>query len=242
MRILLSALFLVSLSTLAAAHEREFTQSRDWFLPYQGEHEVELRNYFDTSSGAFRGQLEYEYGVTSWFAVEPGIEFKEKDNGELEVEGADFELRFHFLELEYGKWLPALNLEYEQPFEDEEHEEPAAEIKTVLSRYGSNGVDFSVNLNYGKQLSGEKESESELTAGLIMPFEADAVPSAGWHQGARFGVELVDDFEEHDWRVGPLVVYRATNHWNVLANYLVATNDRDGSNFDQLTLIVEFEF
>lgn len=226
----------------ALAHEREFTQSRDWFLPYAGEHEIELRNFFDTTHGEYRGQLEYEYGVTSWFAVEPGIEIEEKEDGKYEVEGAELELRFHFLEFDYEKWLPAVNLEYEQPFEDKDGEEPAVELKTVLSRYGEDGRDFTLNLNVGKQLSGPKEDESELTAGYIMPLEADAEPSAGWHDGLRAGIEVVDDFETHDLRVGPLFVYRATGHWNVLASYLFAVDDRDAGNFDQLTFIVEFEF
>ncbi|MCE9593768.1 MAG: hypothetical protein K8S98_06210 [Planctomycetes bacterium] len=232
----------VALGAVASAHEREFTQSRDWFLPYQGEHEIELRNFFDTNTGDYKGQLEYEYGVTSWFAIEPGIEIKEKPNGEYEVEGAELEFRFHFLEFDYDKWLPALNVEYEQPFEDKDGDEPAVELKTVLSRYGKNGHDFTVNLNVGKQLSGEKESESEATAGYIMPLHPDAEPSAGWHEGLRAGVELVQDFEEHDTRVGPLFVYRATGHWNVLGSYLFAVDDRGDTNSDQLTLILEFEF
>lgn len=242
MRNVLTAASLFALASIASAHEREFTQSRDWFLPYQGEHELEWRSFFDTTHGSYRGQVEYEYGITDWFAIEPGLEIKEKDDGKYEVEGAELELRFHFLEFDYDKWLPAINLEYEQPFEDKDGDEPAVELKTALSRYGQDGKDFTVNLNVGKQLSGPKEDESELTAGYIQPFGADAGPSAGWHDGFRAGVELVEDFEAHDTRVGPLLVYRATGHWNVLANYLFAVDDRDDGNFDQLTLIVEFEF
>jgi hypothetical protein len=237
--------YLVSIALLFAtpafAHEREFVQSRDWFLPYKGEHEFELRSFFDTSHGEFLGKFEYEFGVTSWFAIEPGLELKEKENGNYEVEGAELELRFHFWELEYGRWLPAVNLEYEQPFEDEPGEEPAIEVKTVLSRYGEDGKDFTINLNFGKQLSGEKESESELTAGFIMPLDKEAGPSAGWHDGLRAGVELVEDFEEGDLRIGPLLVYRLSGHWNFLTSYVFAINDRDGSNFDELAFILEFE-
>jgi hypothetical protein len=231
---------LALLCLAASAHEREFTQSRDWFLPYKGEHEFELRNYIDTSNGGYKGQVEYEYGVTDWFAVEPGFEIIEKEDGKFEAEAAELELRFHWLEFAYERWLPALNVEYEHPFEDEPGEEPAFELKSVLSRYGENGMDFTVNLNVGKQLAGEKESESELTAGMILPLGGDG-GAAGWHQGGRVGVEALDDFRHGDVRAGPLFVYRATSHWNFLTSYMFGVNDRDGSNFDQLTVILEFE-
>jgi hypothetical protein len=244
-KIPLTVLLASTLSGLAYAHEREFTQSRDWFLPYKGESEMELRNFFDTTNGQYRGQFEYEYGITNWFAVEPGVEWEEKeDKNEIEVEGAELELRFHTGEFGYDKILPALNLEYEQPLHNEDGESSAFEVKTVLSRYGAGGKDFSINYNFGSTVSGDTEWESELTAGFIMPFEKEAEPSGGWHEGARFGVEFVQDFEEHDARVGPLAVYRtqASSHWNFLASYMMGINDRDGSNFDELTLIVEFEF
>lgn len=226
----------------AQAHEREYTLSRDWFLPYQGEHEVEWRSFFDTTHGQYDAQFEYEYGVTEWFAIEPGLEVHEKEEGNLEVEGAELELRFHWGKFDYDKWLPALNVEYEQPFEDEPGEEPAIELKTVLSRYGESGHDFTVNLNFGKQISGEKESEGELTAGWVMPLDANANDSAGWHHGARAGIEGIDDFRHGNARVGPLFVYRPSNHLNLLTSYAVAVDERDEGNFDELTVIVEWEF
>lgn len=231
-----------ALTPFAVAHEREFTQSRDWFLPYKGEHEVEWRSFFDTSHGSYRAQFEYEYGVTEYFAIEPGLELQEKANGEYEIEAADIELRFHFGTFAYDKVLPALNVEYEHPFEDGPGEEPKIELKGVLSRYGENGHDFAVNLNYGKQLSGPKEDESEFTAGWVMPLHAEAMPSAGWHKGVRAGLEFVQDFEESTSRAGPLFVFRSSSHLNVLAHYGFALNDRDGDNFDQLALILEWEF
>ena len=137
--------------------------------------------------------------------------------------------------------MPAINIEYEQPFEDEQGEEPKLELKTILSRYGEDGMDFTLNLNVGRQLSGEEESESELTAGFIMPLDEEAGPSAGWHDGLRAGVELVEDFEEHHTRVGPLLVYRLSGHWNFLAGYQFAIDDRGEGNNDELAFILEFE-
>jgi hypothetical protein len=74
-----------------------------------------------------------------------------------------------------------------------------------------------------------------------MPLDNEAGPSAGWHDGLLAGVELVEDFEEGDLRIGPLLVYRLSGHWIFLSSYVFAINDRDGSNFDELAFILEFE-
>jgi hypothetical protein len=229
-------LLVVLLALLAAslsAHEREFTQSRDWHLPYAGEHEFELRSFFDTTRGHYRGQLEYEYGVTDHFAIEPGFEVRENAAGEYEVEGADLELRFNLGEYRQGAWLPAFNLEYEHPFEDEEASK--LELKSVLSRYGERD-DLTINLNYGRELEGERESESELTAG----WSHDFFRGEG---GARWkaGLELVQDFEAHLLRAGPLVAWRASPHLHFLASYLGALDERGEDNFDELAVILEWE-
>ena len=220
----------------ASAHEREFTQSRDWHLPFQGEHEFELRTFFDTTHGDFRGQLEYEYGVTRHFAFEPGFEVRENEKGEYEIEAAEIELRFNFGEYRQGAWLPAFNLEYEHPFESEEAD--AIELKSVLSRYGERD-DITVNLNLGKEIEGEREGESELTAGWVRRLTASAGEEGGgiW----RAGLELVQDFEEHHLRAGPLVSWRASPHLHLLTSYLPAIDERGDGNFDQLAVIVEWE-
>ena len=222
----------------AQAHEREFTQSRDWHLPYKGEHEFELRSFIDTTHGDFRGQLEYEYGVTRHFAFEPGIEVKENEEGEQELEGADLELRFNLGEYRRGAWLPAFNLEYEHPFENDEADR--LELKSVLSRYGERN-DFTVNLNFGKELEGEREGESELTAGWVYKLTAADSDGQVLPSGYKLGLELVEDLEEHNTRAGPLVPWRANPHLHLLASYLPAIDDRGGDNFDQLSVILEWE-
>src|SRR5262245_29728060 len=89
LRLLAPPAFACAFGESSSAHEREFTQSRDWHLPFRGEHEFELRSFFDTSHGDFRGQIEYEYGVTSHFAFEPGIEIRENEDDHYEVEAAE---------------------------------------------------------------------------------------------------------------------------------------------------------
>jgi hypothetical protein len=232
-------LAVAGLAPATFAHEREFTLSRDWFIPYPGELELELRNFFDTSNGEYAAQFEVEIGITKHFAIEPGIEIAENEEGDYEVEGSELELRFNFGEFAYDKWLPALNVEYEHPSESDEADK--AEVKLVASRYGENGRDISVNLNFGKELEDEKESESELTFGYVMPFHEGVEDTAGWHYGPRAGIEALQDFEEGHTRVGPLFIYRPTEHWNFLASYTFGVNERD-ENPDILEIIVEWEF
>ena len=66
-------------------------------------------------------------------------------------------------------------------------------------------------------------------------------PSAGWHRGARIGLEGVRDLEEDHTGAGPLLVWRESSHLNVLGAYVFGLNDRE-ENGDQLRLIVEWEF
>lgn len=218
----------------ALAHEREFTQSRDWHLPFRGEHEFELRSFFDTTHGEYRGQLEYEYGVTQHFAIEPGFEVAENEDGDYEIEGAELELRFNFGEYREGAWLPAFNLEYEHPFESDEADK--LELKGVLSRYGEHD-DVTLNLNFGRELEGERENESELTAGWLRRLDG----RDGSSSPLGLGLELVEDFEAHHLRAGPLVKWRAGARVNLLASYLPAIDDRHDGNFDELALILEWE-
>jgi hypothetical protein len=223
------------LASTALAHEREFTRSRDWHLPFRGEHEFELRSFFDTTHGDFRGQLEYEYGFTQNFAFEPGLEVEENEDGHYEVEAAELELRFNFGEFRRGKWLQAFNLEYEHAFEDEDSDR--LELKSVLSRYGERD-DFTINLNYGRELEGERESESELTAGWARRLGGGRRAA---QSGLKLGLEAVQDFEEHHLQAGPLIAWRPSAHLNLLASYLPAIDERHDGNFDQLTVIVEWE-
>jgi hypothetical protein len=228
------------LAPAGRAHEREFTLSRDWFLPYQGEHEIESRTFWDTSHGNAVQEFEYEYGITDWFAIEPGVEFIHDDEKDFEMEGVELELRFHFWSFDYDRILPAFNIEYEHALESDESDH--GELKFIASRYGHDGQDISVNLNVGREMESGGEGESEATVGYVRPLHAlGPEDEAGFHRKPRIGVEAVDDFEEDHFGAGPLFVYRGTQHLNVLGAYIFGLNDRD-ENGDELRLIVEWEF
>jgi len=224
----------------ALAHEREFTLSRDWFLPYKGESEVESRTSWDTRNNDFSQEFEYEYGVTDWFGIEPGIEFVKLNGEELEVEGYDIEFRFHFWQFAYDRVLPALNVEFDRPKDDAEPKR--GEIKLIGSWYGEDGQDITLNLNGGKELGGERVEESEVTFGYVRPIgKVDPADTAYFRSQPRFGVEGIHSFHDHLDGLGPLFVYRGTEHLNLLCAYVFGLNERD-ENPDQLRLILEWEF
>src|SRR5262249_39743211 len=60
---------LLVVPALARAHERDFTLSRDWHLPYAGENEIESRTFWQTKHNDWVQQFEYEYGVTDHIAL-----------------------------------------------------------------------------------------------------------------------------------------------------------------------------
>lgn len=224
---------------LASAHEREFTLSRDWFLPVRGESEIESRTFVDTTHGVTTQEFEYEYGVTDWFGIEPGIQFV-NEGDHFELDAVDVEARFHFGQFAYDRFLPALNVEYEHPKDNAEPDH--GELKLIVSRYGQDGQDYTVNLNGGRELTSDGAKDSELTFGYVRPFrDVDASSSAYFRSEPRWGVEAEHDFQESFDRVGPLFVYRGTTHLNMLASYVFALNER-GENPDQLSLILEWEF
>jgi hypothetical protein len=238
--LLATVTILLLAAPFALAHEREYTLSRDWFLPYKGESEVESRTFWDTRHNIATQEFEYEYGVTDWFGIEPGIEFVKDKGGDFELEAVDCEFRFHFGTFAYDKFLPALNVEYEHPTEGDEKDR--GELKLILSRYGQDGQDFTLNLNGGTELTSNGESESEMTFGYVRPFRSvDASSSAYFRDEPRFGVEAIHDFHESFNGLGPLFVYRGTKHLNMLASYVFGLNERE-ENADELRVILEWEF
>ena len=242
----------------AVAHERDFTLSRDWHLPYVGECEVESRSFWNERSHDFTQQFEFEYGITKHFAIEPGLTFHKDVGDELDLDALDTELRFNFLDFDYGKILPAFNIEYEHPVGNDEKDR--AEAKFILSMYGTHGEDLTVNYNIGQELVHRGDSESELTAGYVFSLSSllgidddekpkSESPEGGTEPPRKFGrsdtlkagVEFIQDFEETHTGLGPIVSFRVSRNLHVLATYVVGLNDRP-DNEDQARVILEWEF
>jgi hypothetical protein len=248
---LVSGSLLLAAPAIARAHERDFTLSRDWHLPYKGENEIEARSFWQTKHNDFVQQFEYEYGVTDHFAIEPGVEFKKPNGEEFEIEAAEVELRMNFLEFDYDKLLPAMNLEYERRIKSgedddadaEEESDNKLELKTILSLYTRDGQDFTVNANVGRGFGGEGEHfwEGEITAGYSR--QLDFIPglAVSKEQPIEVGVEFIQEiFHEHRTGLGPLVTWRASQHFHVLATYVFALRERSEES-DELRFILEWE-
>lgn len=250
-----SAAALLTLSALAAAHERDFTISRDWHLPSVGENEIESRSFWDPRPGDFVQQFEYEYGITEHIAIEPGIKFMTVGSDPFRLSGADIELRTNYFDFAYDRLLPALNLEYERQLHETDEEsgntnadfdnpKNAVELRGILSYYTERGEDYTVNLNVGRIFGeGEAEFESEFSAGYVHPL--DFIP--GWtpsdQHPMKIGVEFLQELsQEKNTSIGPVLTWRATRNLHVLLNGMYAINHRGDGHNDELRLILEWEF
>jgi hypothetical protein len=243
---------LLALAPVASAHERDFTISRDWHLPYAGENEIESRTFWDPKPNDLVQQFEYEYGVSDHFAIEPGVKFVKFNADDFKLKMAECEFRFNFLDFGYEKLLPAFNLEYEHRVGDElegENVNPdfdapkqAIELKGIVSWYTERD-DVTLNVNLGRVDDEDQwDWESELTFGYLRKLDS----IFGWEPPKEHpigaGVEVLQQFS-HDklTEIGPVVSWRATQHLHVLLAGLYAVNHREEHN-DELRLILEWEF
>lgn len=246
---------LLSFSGLAAAHERDFTFSRDWHLPYAGENEIESRSFYDPRPGDFAQQFEYEYGITQHVAIEPGIKFMTVGSDPFRLTSADIELRTNYLEFAYNKLLPALNLEYERQLHETDEDsgntnsdfdnpKNALELRGILSLYTERGEDYTVNLNVGR-IFGEGEGgwESEFTAGYVHPLDFIPGFTPSDQHPMKVGIEFFQGLsQEKNTSIGPVLTWRATRNLHVLFNGMYAINHRSDGHYDELRLILEWEF
>ncbi|MEA2554062.1 MAG: hypothetical protein QOJ65_2238 [Fimbriimonadaceae bacterium] len=225
---------LVLAPVAAQAHERDFTLLRDWFLPYRYEREIEYR-YTHVKGGDFNmHQVEFEYGVSDHFAIEPGIAFVKEQGGKLHVDGYEMELRFNFGEFHTNRFLPALNLEFDRPVNRDEDDH--AELKFILSRYDDYGNDLTINANIGWATNHRHQQESEIGIGYMHPSRPGmSRREPGWKYGAEFAETLVD----HHAIAGPTVAYRANEHFHLLGTFAFGVNNRDDNT---IKVIGEWEF
>lgn len=236
-----SVALLACLSAPAAAHHRDFTFLRDWYLPYAGENEVELRVQHNNRMNEFIHEVEFEHGVTNHFAIEPGLSWHQQDAEKFHIDGFDLELRFNFLDFKENTVLPALNVEYEHPFDSAEPDR--GEVKFVFSYYTPKGEDLSVNLNVGTTLNkGAHEKESEIQFGYMRPLQSlEKTKGHGYKVGLRGGFEARFDFQEHFLNIGPTIGWEKDEHFNILAHYFFGPNKRH-ENTDGFRVIAEWEF
>lgn len=229
---------LALLMPFACAHHRDFTFSRDWFLPYKGEREIESRSTYIPKDGVFDQEFEFEYGISDDFAIEPGIAFHKDEEDKFHLDAWGVELRFRMGTYAENRLLPAINIEYENPVGDEP---TRGEIKFIGSYMTDKGVDITANLNFGQTLSGDHERESELTLGVVFPIGKNSREEMGYNIGTRGGFEFLRDLREGHMLFGPTLIYRPDKTFNILGTVAFPLNNED-ENHTQLRLILEYEF
>jgi hypothetical protein len=238
--VLLAALACFGGARPAHAHFRDFPFTRDWALPFKGEKEIESRSAFLKDGNVFAQELEFEYGLTEHFALEPGVQFVREPDGNFHYDAFDVEARFNWGKFHTGRFLPALNLQYEQP----DGVAGKVEAKLIGTMYGKDGSTLSVNLNFGRSTGSNGTIESEYSVGYVRP-----VPSKG--KGTRFkaGLELIHSLRTGDVHLGPVLIYRASRELNFVTHYVFPVHsgnadvgDPDAPGGQVFRFIAEYEF
>src|SRR5262245_14078333 len=223
---------LLALAGRASAHERDFTLSRDWHLPYAGENEIESRTFWDPKPNDLVQQFEYEYGFTDHFAIEPGVKFLKFNGDDFKLKMVDCELRFNFREFAFNTLLPAFNVEYEHRVGEElegenlnpdfEVEKQALELKGICSWYTERKEDFTLNVNVGRvEGEDEWEWEGEMTLGYLRKLDSIGSWEPPKEHPIGVGVEFLQQFSnEKLTEIGPVVSWRATKNLHVLMTAL----------------------
>jgi hypothetical protein len=240
----LLSMFLLGLASSAQAHHRDFSFIRDWYLPYVGEREIESRTSIEDTTRATQQEFEFELGISKHFAIEPGIGFHQEPGDKTHLDEWDIELRFNFLDFDYNKVLPAINVEYENPANTSESK--LGKIKFIASLYTRRGEDFSLNFNLIQQMSNGRALDSELLFGYSRPLsrreEGEGKGDGEEERSAvRGGFEYIQNLTTHDQWFGPTAAFRVNKHLNGVFTYLFATNHKD-EIFNQLKFILEWEF
>lgn len=219
----LCILLCVAGSGAAQAHRRNFTYTYDWFTPAQREKEVEFW-WTQAEGGEVDALLEFEYGVTSRWAVAPYLLTNRQHGGKWEVEGWKLEQRYRFGNYKERRLLPAVYLEFER-----EHNESNLELKGITS-YIWNGNIWSFNLI----------AEQPLRRGDSVKWGyATGVARRPGRSGLWLGLELSGNFTEKQHFAGPVVGYSLTP-----GDHLLLTGAA-GLNHDsphQVRLIFEHEW
>jgi len=223
----------------AHAHHRDFSFSRDWFLPYKGEKEIEARTTYVPDEKAWIQEFEFEYGITDDFAIEPGIEFhKDGDGDKLHLDGYEVELRFRIGTFATNRLLYAFNIGLDHPVRDES---PHGEFQALFTYLTEEGTNFCANINVGQSQVGDPESESEFTFGVVTPFGANSREEMGYNVGFRGGIEFMRNLNDGSMRLGPTLVMRRNKNFNMLLSALFPLNNSD-ENKSIFKFIAEYEF
>jgi len=216
----------------ARASERDFPFTYDWLQAFKGEREIALHSRYRARGRVFTQLVEFEYGVTNRFAIAPYVEFEREGSGRLRYEAAKLEARYQLGAYRFGRILPGLYLEYEQPREGKGE----IEAKIILSRYDKDGGDLSLNLILARELEAGANYEKGLSLGYVRP-----LGSATSRARVRGGFEYLQDFESGRINAGPVISFSPSADSRIVAGYAPAIN-RKNDNKDEFRLVAEYHW
>ncbi len=220
-----AVLLIAGLLSSAHAHKRNFAWSYEWFIPYQGEQEIELWLTDSDGEGTWDTRIEYEFAPTHRWGVGLYVTRSEGADGALDFNGWKWENRYRFGDFDLDTWLHAAYLEVKK----ERGEPYELEAKWLLSRYTDNAV-LAVNLTAERALAPRADVEWEA--------------SAGWNRSVarrcRAGVEAFGSFSDDQWYLGPSATYDPNPHTRIIATLgLGLTDESDNRVF---RLLSEYEW
>lgn len=217
------ALSTLALAAAAAADERYFSYTYDWFTPANFEKEMEFK-YTGFKGGGFLGEVEFETGVTDRWMIAPYLIFEKPEGGEARFQGFKLEQRFRFGDFAFGRLLPAAYLEVKK-----ENDEPwEIEGKFIVSYMPDAAWIASANLIAEQAVKSGERSEVGYSLGVTRIF-------------SRFtlGAEAFGNWKENEHFWGPSVGLRLGDRAKLIAT---AGIPYAGSGTPQFRVLVGKEF
>jgi len=210
----------------ARADQRDFPFTYEWRQTHRGETEFEAKNFY--SGGALVQQFEVEHGISDRLSVSPYVVFERSRGERYRFHELKLEARYQLGSYQRDKLLPGAYLEYarERGGQDE------LEGKLILSRYGSDSSNFSINLTTERKLAGGAEFERGYSLGYARDIGKSSL---------RGGGELIHNLSDNLANAGPVASYTLGPSVYLTAGYAFALNKRR-ANRDQLRFNFEYEF
>ena len=210
----------------ADAHRRDFPFTYDWKQPSQGEREFELKSTY--SDGAFKQEIELEFGLSKRFMIAPYLAFERERGGSLKYHEFKLETRYQLGDYKPNKILTGFYLEYAKV-----HRGPSElEGKLIFSRYTKKGDNLSVNLIAERAFQSGEKTAFEYSIGYARALGKN---------GARIGAEWIHELSDNHIKAGPTIAFAATDDIWIVAGYAFPLNKRQ-ENKGALRVNAEYEF
>jgi hypothetical protein len=224
----LSAVTLLAATAPSDAHRRDFPFTVDWMQPTANEKELELHTLYDESGKTWEEEIEFEYGVTSQFAIAPYIVYEKEEGGDFKYAAYKLEARAQLGKFKTNTILPGLYFEMEKP----KGEKPELEGKLILSMYDNRGGNATVNFITERQQEAGAQTRYAMSAGYGVPVG---------RRGQRAGLEILKDIDTGRVNAGPVFAFSPGGNSWLSAGIALPVNNRS-DNKTQFRLLTEFEW